>query len=138
MWYKIAKSNPDCPDDASFRAYAYTVARRLLIDHHRRRSARIQMVQAEPELLERAPSTASPESTARAAQILSVVEATLANMKPEIAQVFRLRTSTQQSFQDIANLQGTGLNTALGRMHRATKLLAAALAEAGLSEGVAL
>ena len=93
------------------------------------------MVQAEPEMLERAPSSASPESSARAAQILAVVEQTLNGMKPEIAQVFRLRMSTQQSFQEIANVQGTGLNTALGRMHRATKLLAEALAEAGLSEG---
>ena len=86
-------------------------------------------------MLERAPSSASPESSARAAQILAVVERTLNGMKPEIAQVFRMRMSTQQSFQEIANVQGTGLNTALGRMHRATKLLAEALAEAGLSEG---
>ena len=56
-------------------------------------------------------------------------------MKAEIAEVFRMRMSTDLSFQAIADTQGTGLNTALGRMHRATKLIAEALAEAGLTEG---
>jgi len=135
VWYRVAKANPDCPDEASFRAYVYTVARRLLIDHHRRRASRIQLVQAEPEMLERAAGPSTPESHARAGQILQVVESTLAGMKAEIAEVFRMRMSTDLSFQAIADTQGTGLNTALGRMHRATKLIAEALAEAGLTEG---
>ena len=135
VWYRIAKADPSCPDEASFRAYMFTVARRLLVDHHRRRMARIQLVQAEPEVLERSPSSANPESQSRANQILAVVENTLNEMKPEIAEVFRLRLSTSRSFQEIANEQDVVLNTALGRMHRATKLIAKALADAGLSEG---
>jgi DNA-directed RNA polymerase specialized sigma24 family protein len=71
----------------------------------------------------------------RANQILQVVEQTLDCMKPDIAEVFRMRMSTNHSFQEIADVQGVGLSTALGRMHRATKTIANALAEAGLSEG---
>jgi RNA polymerase sigma-70 factor (ECF subfamily) len=138
VWFRVAKANPVCPDEASFRAYVYTVARRLIIDHHRRRMARIQLVHAEPEELERNPGSSNPESQSRANQILHVVEQTLSNMKPEIAEVFRLRMLTNHSFQQIATKQDVGLNTALGRMHRATKLIAQALADAGLGEGEAL
>ena len=138
VWLKVAKANPTCPDDASFRAYMYTVARRLLIDHHRRRKARIELVHAEQEQLERSPGPSDPESQSRASQILAVVQLTLGAMKPEIAEVFRLRMSTQHSFQEIANHQGVGLNTALGRMHRATKLIAHALTQAGYRESEAV
>ena len=134
VWLKIAKANPDCPDDASFRAYMYTVARRLVIDHHRRRKARIELVPAEQEQLERSPGSSDPESQSRAGQILGVVQDTLRAMKPEIAEVFQLRMSTQQSFKEIADHQGVGLNTALGRMHRATKLISQALIQAGYQE----
>ena len=135
VWLKVAKANPDCPDEKSFRAYMYTVARRQLIDHHRRRMARVKLVGAEPGAIERLPAVDSPESVARARDIHSVVEQVLASMKQEIAEVFRLRTQSDLSFKRIAEQQNVGLNTALGRMHRATKLIAAALAEEGLTEG---
>ena len=67
-----------------------TVARRLVIDHHRRRKARIELVPAEQEQLERSPGSSDPESQSRAGQILGVVQDTLRAMKPEIAEVFQL------------------------------------------------
>jgi RNA polymerase sigma-70 factor (ECF subfamily) len=136
VWLRVAKVNPKCPDEASFRAYMYTVARRLLIDHHRRRSARIQLVTVEQETLDRNPSKGdSPEGQLRANQILRTVERTLSGMKPEIAQVFRLRMTSGKSFKDIATDQGVGINTALGRMHRATRLISEALTNEGLMAG---
>jgi DNA-directed RNA polymerase specialized sigma24 family protein len=59
-------------------------------------------------------------------------------MKPELADVFRLRTTTDTSFAEIARRQGVPLGTALGRMHQATHHLHVALAAAGLlPEGAA-
>ena len=58
-------------------------------------------------------------------------------MKPEMAEVFRLRTTDDVPFKDIAERQGCSINTALGRMHRATRKIADALEAEGLSGGAA-
>lgn len=132
---RISRAEASLPDPKAFRAYMYTVARRLLIDHHRRRAARIQLVPIEGgQSLQRAPDAHDPETAARAGQILDVVQQALAAMKPEIAQVWRWRMTEDVDFKTIARRQGTGLNTALGRMHRATKHIARALEEAGLKD----
>jgi len=134
VWMRIAKANPECPDDVAFRAYTYTVARRLLIDLHRRRRARIELVPIDDSHAERTAASADgPDQRLHANAILAVVEAELGHMKPEIAQVFRWRTAGDVSFKEISERQGCSINTALGRMHRATQKLAAALAEAGLT-----
>ncbi|MCB9682693.1 MAG: RNA polymerase sigma factor [Alphaproteobacteria bacterium] len=126
VWLRVARAAPDCPTDAAFRAYAFAVARRLLIDHHRRRSARVQLVPLEGGMDPRGHDR--PDGALAAAEVLAVVEATLEAMKPELAEVFRLRTTTELSFKDIAARQGVSINTALGRMHQAVGKLHAALA----------
>ena len=68
-----------------------------------------------------------------ARRVAEAVEAELAAMKPELAEVFRWRTRSDLSFKDIAARQGTSVNTALGRMHQATRKVAKALADAGLT-----
>ena len=136
VWLRVARAAPDCPDDASFRAYAYTVARRLVIDLHRRRKARIELVPIDDSAAERSASGgSSPDGHLEASEVLTVVERTLSDMKPELAEVFRMRTLDDVPFKEIARLQDCSINTALGRHHRATKKIAAALQSAGLSSG---
>lgn len=126
-WLRLTAAAPDTDADG-FRAYAFTVARRLLIDRYRQRSRRGPLVPLEGGLA----ATTDPHGDAVAAQTLALVEASLSAMKPEVAEVFRLRTTTGLSFKDIAARQGCSLNTALGRHHHATKVLARALRDAGL------
>jgi len=134
-WLRIARSKPNCPDEGSFRGYAFTVARRLLIDHYRRRSVRGILVPLEGGLATIADVSHDPHSQVSAGQTLAIVEQCLAQMKPEVSEVFRLRTTTGQSFKEIAASQGVTLSTALGRHHHATKQLRKALRQAGLLEG---
>jgi len=134
-WLRIAKRRPDCPDDASFRGYAFTVARRLLIDHYRRRSVRAGLVPLEGGLADAVDSGTDPHGAAVATETLAVVEQALGAMKPAVAEVFRLRTASQLSFKEIAAGQGVSLNTALGRHHHATKQIRKALIAAGLLDG---
>jgi RNA polymerase sigma factor (sigma-70 family) len=129
VWVRVARAAPDCPDDAAFRGYLFTVARRLLIDHHRRPQSRVRLVEVDSDAVA---DRRTPEDPLRAKQTLAVVEATLGELKPELAEVFRLRVADDVPFADIAERQGCGVNTALGRMHRATRYVAAALAHAGL------
>ena len=74
----------------------------------------------------------SPADPLRARQLLAAISAALDGMKPELAEVFRLRMNTQHSFKEIAEQQQVSVNTALGRMHCATKYVAAALRAADL------
>ena len=133
VWFRIARAAPTFENDTQFRAYAYAVARRLLIDHHRRRSVRIQLVPLESGT-QPAPSHPShtPHGAAVAADLLATVERCLDEMNPPLAQVFRWRTSEDVSFKEIAKRQNVSLNTALGRMHQATKKVRGALHDAGL------
>lgn len=134
-WFRIARARPDLPTDEDLRAYAFAVGRRLLIDHHRRRLARVELVPAGDGLDRTARDADDPHATLTAGAVLEVVEQTLASMKPELAEVFRLRTTDDVPFQEIAQRQGTGLNTALGRMHQAVRHLHAALTLRGLLGG---
>ena len=132
VWLRVARAAPDCADDAQFRAYLFAIARRLLIDHHRRQRARVELVALEPGMQEPTSVGADPESALRAGDVLTTVEQELSTMKPEMADVFRWRMREDASFQEIAARQGVGLNTALGRMFRATQRIAAALGARGL------
>lgn len=129
-WMRVVRADPDMSDERAFRAFVFTVARRLLIDHHRTRSRRPVAVPLDGEL----PSPWGPEHQVRADQVLAVVDQELSAMKPELAEVFRWRMTRDLSFKEIAAMQSCSLNTALGRMHQATKRLAAALRRAGLAD----
>ena len=128
-WLRIARANPSCPDERSFRAYTFAVARRLIIDHYRRSQVRPQLVALDTTLP--VPGQQDPHSELCASEVISLVNTELAEMKPEIAQVFRWRTTENLSFQQIADRQNVSINTALGRMHNAVKKLSAALTKAG-------
>jgi RNA polymerase sigma factor (sigma-70 family) len=132
-WLRIARANPSCPDERSFRAYTFAVARRLIIDHYRRRQVRPQLVALDTTIP--IPGNDDPHSELCASEVITVVSNELALMKPEIAEVFRLRTNDNLSFQQIADRQNVSINTALGRMHNAIKKLNAGLTKAGWVEG---
>lgn len=134
VWLRIHRAGPELADESAFRAYMFTVARRLVIDAHRRRAARIQLVAVDGVTLERfAGAALSPDLHVEAGEVLAVVLAELDAMSPEMAEVFRWRVLDDVPFKEIARRQGCPVNTALARMHRATKKLASALSEAGLA-----
>lgn len=138
VWLRVARAEPDCADDASFRAYFYTVARRLVIDLHRRRKARIELLPIDDSAAERRASGGqAPDARLHADAVLRVVQTTLDAMTPEMSEVFRMRTQDDIPFKTIAARQGCSINTALGRMHRATKKITAALEAEGLPGGSA-
>lgn len=131
-WMRVTRANPHCPDESSFRAYAYTVARRLLLDHHRARARGAALVPLDGGAELPGPASTDPAGHVMAGEALAVVQRELAAMKSELAEVFRLRMTTELSFRDIAARQGCSLNTALGRHHQATRRIARALRSAGV------
>ena len=132
VWLRVARAQATFATEEEFRAYVYTVARRLLIDNYRKQARSPRLVALEGGMSAEPPDLADAEHIAAAGDVLRVVNAELAAMKPEVAQVFHWRTAEDWSFAEIARRQGTGVNTALGRMHNATRRLAKALLAAGL------
>ncbi len=131
-WLRLVQAAPDLPDEDRFRAYAFTVAKRVLVDHHRRRAARprLTLVDTQPE----GTDSAATDGLLAAADVARVVEAALADAKPEIVEVFHARVHHDVPFKTLAERQGVSINTALGRMHRAVLRIRRALSEAGLLE----
>ena len=135
VWFKVARANPTVDGDAAFRAYVYAVARRLLVDQHRRRQARIALVPVGDVPLDSFGASRSergPHDALHAEHMLVHIESVLRTMEPAMAEVFRWRMTRTWSFRQIAEEQGVPLNTALSRYHRAVKRLANSLAERGL------
>jgi len=133
VWLRVSAAEP--PTEApAFRAYVFTVARRLLIDRHRRSRIIGSLVALDGgRAAEATHGGSDPYGQAVAAEVLEVVERCLSEMKPALAEVFRWRTTTGLSFREIAARQGCSLNTALGRHHQAARRVARALEQAGLS-----
>jgi DNA-directed RNA polymerase specialized sigma24 family protein len=62
-----------------------------------------------------------------AADVHRVFEAVVITLDAPTAEVVRMRLRDGLSFKQIAEQQGTPINTALGRMHRALKRIRQAL-----------
>ncbi len=129
LWTRVERSFGRYTDDGRFRAYLFSAARRLTIDHHRRRSARPHLVPCE----ELPPVASEPLDLTAYNELVDVVEEVLATMNPNSATVIRLRLTEQLTFAEIAEQMHAPLNTVLSWMHRGLKQLRAELTERGLA-----
>ncbi len=132
VWVKLSAAEPDIDDFAGLRAYVFVIARRLLIDRYRSVQARTARLRLVP--LDDSPDVGRPptaDSAVAASQRAALVEHTLQGLKPELVEVFWMRTRDDLPFKEIARRQSCSINTALGRMHQVVKKLKAAMAEQG-------
>lgn len=132
-WSKVSAKIDAYEERGSFRSWLFQVARRLVIDHHRRAAARITTVHPTQE-----PDAAStidqPDQQVAAAQIAAIFDQAVEEMEPKMAEVVRWRLLEGLSFKEIALRQGVPLNTALGRMHRGLKHIRTRLTDHELIE----
>ena len=129
-WNRAVGALPRYRDQGTFRAWLLQIARRLIIDHHRRRGARIQLLSTEtpPDLH----TETTPYQHAATRQLSDATDAALAALSPDVAAVIRMRIVDHLPFNEIARRQRVPLNTALGRMHRGLRQIRRALEREGL------
>jgi len=131
-WSRVSRGIPGYDDRGSFRAWLFQIARRQLIDHHRRKGARVQLVLTEDEVHPADSAAAQPDQALAAQQISHALDHALRAMDPNMAEVVRWRLVDGIPFKEIAARQDIPLNTALGRMHRGLKRIRRDLIAAGL------
>jgi RNA polymerase sigma factor (sigma-70 family) len=129
LWTKVERNLDRYRDDGRFRAFLFAAARRLTIDHHRRRSVRPKLVSCETLPAGRC----DPDDLAGYRELVQAVESALSQMNPNTAAVVRLRLTEQLTFAEIAEMRGQPLNTVLSYMHRGLKQLRRELDERGVA-----
>lgn len=129
-WNKAIGALPRYRDQGTFRAWLLQIARRLIIDHHRRCGARIQLLptEAPPDIH----NEITPYQHAATRQLSHATDAALAALSADVAAVVRMRLIDHLPFNEIALRQRIPLNTALGRMHRGLRQIRRALERDGL------
>ncbi len=133
-WARVSQSLHSYDERGTFKSWLFQVARRLIIDHHRRRSARIHMVSDAANPTPSPPVRSSPDQSRLAADVHRCYQATLASLDAPTREVVHLRLDAHLSFKEIAQRQGVPINTALGRMHRALRRIRADMIAAQLIE----
>lgn len=109
-----------------FAAWAFTIARRALIDHSRKERGRgFLPLEGAAELV--AESAPGPSRAAESAEIGERLARALEDLSDEQREVFLLREYAGLSFKEIADAQGCPLNTCLARMRYALLKLRARL-----------
>jgi len=120
-------------DEASFRAWVFTIARHRLIDWHRRRSRRPQAVAGEDRLV----SLAGAEDPASAAVASVVSEQAIRRIRqllpPDQAEVIVLRVLGDLDADQVGRILGKRPGTVRVLQHRALRRLAEAFSREGVT-----
>lgn len=134
VWLQVIKKLPSFSFKGEFRNWLFTIAHHKVIDFVRTTAPPAVSLDEHSDgedglaVHELIPDPA-PDFVRQlsAKELWSRVLEIVATLPPAQREVFALRIESGLSFKEIAALQGTGLNTVLGRMHYAVTRIRAAL-----------
>lgn len=127
VWLTVARGLPEFQgDDAAFRAWVFTVARRRIVDH-RRRGIRRPTAQVEPEELEGRPAPDGDPSLRSEGQ--EAVDLLVQLLPPAQAEVLLLRVVADLDVATVAEMMGRTPTWVRVNQHRALRRLEAALGD---------
>jgi RNA polymerase sigma-70 factor (ECF subfamily) len=115
LWQNLHQYRPG----SNFMAWAWRVARNLVIDAHRRARKEREAAWLEPEVLDRLPAVDDPEEDAQRRQRLRMVAIALRHLEPELSEIVVMRDLAGLSYQEIAAALELPLGTVKSRLNRA-------------------
>lgn len=123
IWENLERYKPG----SNFMAWAYRVARNLLIDAHRRGRHERSAAWLDPEVLERLPGSDDPHRQTERRERLRLVAQGLAQIDEDLARLVLLRDFAGLSYQEMAEGLNLPLGTVKSRLNRARLELATAV-----------
>jgi len=112
---------------SNFMAWAWRVARNLLIDAHRRSRRERSAAWLDPEIIDRLPASDDPHEHSIHRQRLGLIATAMRQLPEELATLILMRDFSGMSYQEIAEGLDLPLGTVKSRLNRARLELATAV-----------
>lgn len=127
VWFRAIRALPAYKDD-KFLSWLFRIAHNLVIDRARKARPVVDIQAAtddgeDPIETRLADRSHGPADLSADTDLGRRIRAAVAALPAEQREVFLLRTEGDVPFKEIAKMQGTSINTALGRMHYAVQKL---------------
>jgi len=123
LWENLHRYN----SGSSFMAWAWRVAKNLIIDSYRRSRRERQAAWLDPEVLDNLPGSDDPHEQTERRQRLRHIALGLQQLDEELATLVLMRDFSGMSYQEIAEAQQLPLGTVKSRLNRARLELATAV-----------
>lgn len=120
-WIKVIRRLPDYQDNQKFLAWVMRISHNLAIDHFRRNKRELLCDDNTEEMLFSSDKM-QPWMELDRSELAAALDGCVGKLQPEQREVFLLRQE-DVGFKEIAEIQGTSINTALGRMQYALRNL---------------
>ena len=123
LWENLHRYRPG----SNFMAWAWRVARNLLIDAHRRSRRERSAAWLDPEIIDRLPASDDPHEHTVHRQRLRLIATAMRQLPEELATLILMRDFSGMSYQEIAEGLDLPLGTVKSRLNRARLELATAV-----------
>jgi len=123
LWENLHRYNPG----SNFMAWAWRVARNLLIDAHRRCRREREAAWLDSEIIDRLPSAEDPHENAERRQRLRLIATAIRQLSEDLAELILMRDFGGMSYLEMAEALDLPLGTVKSRLNRARLELATAV-----------
>ena len=127
VYFKLWENLHRYDAGSNFMAWAWRVAKNLIIDSYRRSRRERQAAWLDPEVLDHIPGSDDPHEHTEHRQRLRLVASGLRQLDEELATLVLMRDFAGMSYQEIAEAQELPLGTVKSRLNRARLELATAV-----------
>jgi RNA polymerase sigma-70 factor (ECF subfamily) len=127
VYFKLWENLHKYRAGSNFMAWAWRVAKNLLIDSHRRCRRERSAAWLDPEVIDQLPASDDPREQAERRQRLRIIAAALRQVDEELATLILMRDFADMSYQEIADSLDLPLGTVKSRLNRARLELATAV-----------
>jgi len=127
VYFKLWENLHRYRSGSNFMAWAWRVAKNLLIDSYRRSRRERSQAWLDPEVIDRLPASDNPHEQAERRERLRLIASSLRNISEDLATLITMRDFAGMSYQDIADSLDLPLGTVKSRLNRARLELATAV-----------
>ena len=127
VYFKVWENLHRYHSGSNFMAWAWRVAKNLIIDSHRRCRREREAAWLDPEIIDLLPSSDDPHGNTERRQRLRMIAAGLRQIDESLAELVLMRDFAGMTYQEMAEAMEIPLGTIKSRLNRARLELATAV-----------